>query len=75
MEHTLRGGWLRASRRGHDLLAGREGLLGALLQADLFRIGFWRVSLNLFGDGECDSWPQQQIGMVLWTLSTTGDRW
>ena len=32
------------------------------------------MSLNLFGDGVCGSWPQQQIGMVLWSLSTTGER-
>ena len=38
---------LRASRRGHELLAGPKGAL----QATLFRIAFWRVSLNLFGKG------------------------
>ena len=32
------------------------------------------MSLNLFGGGECGSWPQQQSGMVLWSLSTTGHR-
>ena len=45
------------------------------LQAELFRIAFWRVRLNLFGGGECGSWPQLQIGMVLWLLSTMGHRW
>ena len=67
---TARGGLLRASRRGHDLLAGDKGAL----QASLFRMAFWRVNLNLFGEGECASWPQQQVGMALWALSTTGDR-
>ena len=33
------------------------------------------MSLDLFGDGECGSWPQQQIGMVLWSLLTMGHRW
>ena len=47
----------------------------AWLQAELFRIVFRCVSLNLFGDGECGSWPQQQIGVVLWSLSTTRHRW
>ena len=61
---------LRPSRRGHELLAGPKGAL----QATLFRIAFWRVSLNLFGKGEYGSWPQQQIGAALWALSTTGDR-
>ena len=65
-----RGGWLRASRRGHERLGGGQGAL----QAELFRIAFWRLSLNLFGKAECGSWPQQQVGMALWALSTTGDR-
>ena len=67
---TARGGRLRASRRGHALLAGARGAL----YAELFRIAFWRLSLNLFGTAECGSWPQQQVGMALWALSTTGDR-
>ena len=33
------------------------------------------MSLDLFGGGECGHWPQQQIGMALWALSTTGHRW
>ena len=65
-----RGGRLRASRRGHALLAGARGAL----YAELFRLAFWRLSLNLFGKAQCGSWPQQQIGMALWALSTTGDR-
>ncbi len=67
---TAQGGRLRASRRGHALLAGAKGALFA----ELFRIAFWRLSLNLFGKAECGSWPQQQIGMALLALSTTGDR-
>ena len=47
----------------------------APLQAALFRIAFWRVSLNVFGAGAFRSWPQQQIGFVLWSLSVLGDRW
>ena len=67
---TAPGGRLRASRRGQALLAGAKGAL----YVELFRLAFWRLSLNLFGTAECGSWPQQQIGMVLWALSTTGDR-
>ena len=67
---TARGGRLRASRRGKGVLAGARGAL----QAELFRLAFWRLSLNLFGKAECGSWPQQQIGLALWALSTTGDR-
>ena len=65
------GGRLRATADGRAALGGRRGPL----HTALFRVAFWRVSLNLFGDGEWGSWPQQQIGLVLWSLSTMGDRW
>ena len=65
------GGRLQATRRDHELHIGTKGAL----QAELFRIAFWRVSLNLFGVGECGSWPQHQTGMALWSLTTTGDRY
>ena len=68
VEHV--GGRLRTTARGRAALTGSR----ARLQAELFRIAFWRVSLNLFGSGECGSWPQQQVGAALWALSTTGDR-
>ena len=55
---------------GPALLAGAKGAL----YAELFRLAFWRLSLNLFGTAECGSWPQQQIGMALRALSTTGHR-
>ena len=57
--------------------AGRWALKGRRerLQANAFRNCFWQVSLDLFGEPECGSWPQQQIGPALWSLATTGDRW
>ena len=33
------------------------------------------MSLSLFGEPECGYWPQPQIGLALWSLSTTGDQW
>ena len=68
VEHV--GARLRTTVRGRAALTGPR----ARLQAELFRIALWRVSLNLFGAGECGSWPQQQVGAALWALSTTGDR-
>ena len=38
-------------------------------------LSFWQVSLSLFGEPECDYWPQPQVGLALWSLSTTGDQW
>ena len=56
---------------------GRRALKGdrERLQANFFRNCFWEVSLDLFGEPECGSWPQGLIGPALWSLSTTGDRW
>ena len=65
------GGRLRPSAAGRTAMAGRL----ARLHDTLFRTAFWRVSLDLFGDGECGSWPQPLIGVALWSLAITGDRW
>ena len=56
---------------------GRRVLKGARerVQRNFFRNCFWEVSLSLFGEPECGSWPQSQIGLALWSLSTTGNRW
>lgn len=64
-------GRLRTTAYGRAVLKGQR----PRLQANLFRNAFWQMSLNLFGSGECGHWPQQQIGMALWALSTTGHRW
>ena len=64
-------GKLRVGAAGRWALKGRR----ERLQANFFRNCFWRVSLDLFGEPECGSWPQQQIGPALWSLATTGDRW
>ena len=65
------GGRLRPAASGRTATADR--LAG--LHDTLFRTAFWRVSLDLFGDGECGAWPQQLIGLALWSLAITGDRW
>ena len=64
-------GRLRTTAYGRAVLKGRR----SRLQANLFRAAFWQMSLNLYGSGECGHWPQQQIGIALWALSTTGHRW
>ena len=57
--------------------AGRRALKGRRerLQAKFFRNCFLQVSLSLFDEPECGSWPHRMIGPALWSLSTTGDRW
>ena len=64
-------GRLRVGATGRRALKGHR----ERLQANFFRNCFWEVSLDLFGEPECGSWPQGLIGPALWSLSTTGDRW
>ena len=64
-------GRLRVGATGRLALKGHR----ERLQANFFRNCFWEVSLDLFGEPECGSWPQGLIGPALWSLSTTGDRW
>jgi hypothetical protein len=49
----------------------RQGRLLAIL----FHIMFWRMDLGYFGRGVLGSWPQQDIGVVLWSLSVSDGEW
>jgi hypothetical protein len=45
------------------------------LQALLFHVAFWRVNLGYFDRYPVESWPQTQVGVVLWSLSTSAHDW
>jgi hypothetical protein len=45
------------------------------LQAILFHIAFWHVNLAYFDGDPIPSWPQDDAGIVLWSLSATADDW
>jgi hypothetical protein len=45
------------------------------LQAFLFHIAFWHLNLGYFDRNPIDSWPQRDMGVVLWSLSTSADDW
>jgi len=45
------------------------------LLAILFHIMFWRMDLEYFGRGLLGSWPQADIGIVLWSLSVSAADW
>jgi hypothetical protein len=45
------------------------------LQAILFHLAFWHMDLGYFGRGLLGSWPQADIGIVLWSLSVSADDW
>ena len=64
-------GKLRAAQQGREL----AGSQGRALQAILFHLTFWHMNLAWFGRGMFDRWPQEQIGLVLWSLSVAADEW
>jgi hypothetical protein len=45
------------------------------LQAILFHLAFWHMDLGYFCRGLLGSWPQADIGIVLWSLSVSADDW
>jgi len=67
-----RSGRLRLTQVGKRVLTapGRGGL-----QAILFHITFWRTNLAYFDRIPLASWPQPDIGIVLWSLSTSALGW
>jgi hypothetical protein len=45
------------------------------LPAILFHLAFWHMDLAYFGRGLLGSWPQADIGIVLWSLSVSAGDW
>jgi len=45
------------------------------LQALLFHVAFWRMNLAYFDGYPLDSWPLTQVGVILWSLSSSGHHW
>jgi hypothetical protein len=65
-------GKLVATPLGNSMLdATRQGSLSAIL----FHIAFWRMDLGYFGRWLPGSWPQADIGIVLWSLSVSAGDW
>ena len=65
-------GALKPTRRGHDLIA--ESHLRAL-PAVLFHVTFWHCDLSYLGGGLHGTWPQSDIGVILWSLSVGAGDW
>src|SRR4029077_1383552 len=53
------------------LAAERHGPLQALL----FHVALWHINLAYFDGYPLDSWPQSQVGVILWSLSATAHDW
>ena len=65
-------GRLKTTSLGKDMLkAGRQ----RALQAMLFRVAFWSVDLSYIGRGIHGSWPQGDIGVLLWSLCVAATQW
>jgi hypothetical protein len=65
-------GKLSATPLGTSMLSDAQQ--GSLL-AILFHIMFWRMDLGYFGRSVLGSWPQEDIGVVLWSLSVSDGEW
>jgi hypothetical protein len=65
-------GRLRATRLGKDLLTEDRQ---RALQAILFHLTFWHADLGYLGRGVHASWPQRDIGILLWSLSVAAMDW
>jgi hypothetical protein len=45
------------------------------LQALLFHVALWRMNLAFFDGYPLDSWPQSEVGVILWSLSASAHDW
>lgn len=65
-------GKLMATPLGKSMLSdARQDSLTAIL----FHLAFWHMDLGYFGRGLLGSWPQADIGVVLWSLSVSAGDW
>jgi hypothetical protein len=65
-------GKLMPTRLGKSMLdEKRHGALQALL----FHIALWHLNLGYFDRNPIDSWPQNDVGVVLWSLSASANHW
>jgi hypothetical protein len=65
-------GKLVATPLGKSMLSNaRQSSLPAIL----FHLAFWHMDLGYFGRGLLGSWPQADIGVVLWSLSVSAGDW
>jgi hypothetical protein len=65
-------GKLVVTSLGKSMLS--EVRLGSL-QAILIHLAFWHVDLGYFGRSLLGSWPQADVGIVLWSLSVSAADW
>ena len=65
-------GKLIATPLGKSMLSdARQGSVLAIS----FHLAFWHMDLGYFGRGLLGSWPQADVGVVLWSLSVCANDW
>jgi hypothetical protein len=65
-------GKLVPTRLGKSIIAKER--YGAL-QALLFHVALWHINLSYFDRRPLDFWPQNDVGIVLWSLSASANDW
>jgi hypothetical protein len=65
-------GKLVATPLGRRMLAAEQH---GPLQALLFHLALWHINLAYFDRRSLDSWPQSDVGVVLWSLSASANDW
>ena len=80
LRHLAQAAGLLRKTRGHLKTTPRgRALLGApqrsALQAILFHVAVWHLDLGYLGRGAHGDWPQQDAGIVLWSLSVAASDW
>jgi hypothetical protein len=65
-------GKLVATPLGRKILKGEQY---GPLQALLFHVALWRLNLGYFDRYAIDTWPQNEVGVVLWSLSASAHDW
>lgn len=67
-----RQGYLIATPFGRSMMKNENN---NALQVMLFHTAFWKMDLSDLGRGLHDEWPQNFIGVSLWSLSVAADTW
>ena len=65
-------GALKPTRLGQDMLMEPQQ---RALQAILVHVTFWHADVGYLGRGMHGSWPQCDIGLLLWSLSVAATDW
>ena len=80
VRNVLQAGTLLRKQKGHLKVspAGRRMMEepdASALQALLFHITMWHLDLGYLSRGLLHGWPQQDAGVVLWSLSVAATDW